>query len=226
MKSTNPIGKLLRGSPFAPIQQHMRVVKRAVAMVPELFEALKAGKQDEVCDLADKINATESEADELKTDYRAHMPSTFLMPVDRRDLLMLIAEQDRIADKANAIGRVLRYRKMKIPDGLVGHLDELIADTMGAYGQAENVVEQLDELMEGGFSGKESKRVGELIHKLRDTEESTDSIIEKVNRALFAIEDELKPVDVMFWYGLIEQLGEIANRAENVGDRVLLLIAR
>lgn len=226
MKSTNPIGKLLRGSPFEPIQQHMRVVKQAVEMVPELFEALKAGRQEEVCGLADKINEAESEADELKTEYRAHMPSTFLMPVDRRDLLMLIAEQDRIADKANAIGRVLRYRKMVVPEGLKGHLDELIADTMGAFGQSENVVEQLDELMEGGFSGKESKRVAELIHKLRDTEESTDSIIEKVNRALFAIEDEMKPVDVMFWYGLIEQLGEIANRAENVGDRVLLLIAR
>ena len=226
MKSTNPISKLLRGSPFEPIQQHMRVVKQTVELVPELFEALKKRDQNRVGELADEINRHESEADELKTDYRAHMPSTFLMPVDRRDLLMLISEQDRIADKANSIGRLLTYRKMVVPEPLVPLLGELIVQTIDSFAQAVNVVEQLDELLEGGFSGKESKRVALLIGELRNTEETTDNVLGRVNRGLFDIEDGLNPVDVVFWYKLIDQLGDIANLAENVGDRVLVLIAR
>ena len=226
MKSTNPFRKLLRGSPLEPIQQHMRVVKKGVILIPQLFAALKAKDQEEICVVATKIDEIESEADDLKTDYRAHMPSTLLMPVARRDLLMLIAEQDKIADKANAIGRLLTYRKMEIPESCLSLLDELIEHTLESYSQAENVIEQMDELMEGGFHGKESRRVRELINKLQETEESADNLMMRINHALFAIEDQLNPVDVMFWYKLIEHIGDISNRSENVGDRVLLLIAR
>ena len=226
MKSTNPFRKLLRGSPLRPIQEHMRVVQKGVALIPQLFAALKANDQEEISVVAAKIDEIESEADDLKTDYRAHMPSTLLMPVARRDLLMLIAEQDKIADKANAIGRILTYRKMEIPEACLLLLDELIEHALESYSQAANVIEQMDELMEGGFAGKESRRVRELIVKLQETEDSADKLLMKINHALFAIEDQLNPVDVMFWYKLIDYIDDISDRSENVGDRVLLLIAR
>lgn len=226
MKSTNPFRKLLRGSPFEPIQKHMRVVKKGVALLPQLFAALKSKDQEGICEVATTIDQIESEADALKTDYRAHMPSTLLMPVSRRDLLMLIAEQDKIADKANAIGRILTYRKMEIPGACLSLLEQLIEHALESYAQAANVIEQMDELMAGGFAGKESRRVRDLIVKLQETEESADDLLMRINHALFAIEDQLNPVDVMFWYKLIDYIGDISDRSENVGDRVLLLIAR
>jgi uncharacterized protein Yka (UPF0111/DUF47 family) len=51
-------------------------------------------------------------------------------------------------------------------------------------------------------------------------------LIGDLNRALFSIEDQLKPVAVMFWYKLIDLIGEISNQAENMGDRLMLFIAR
>lgn len=204
----------------------MRVVKKGVALLPQLFAALKTKDQEGICEVATTIDQIESEADALKTDYRAHMPSTLLMPVSRRDLLMLIAEQDKIADKANAIGRILTYRKMEIPGACLSLLEQLIEHALESYAQAANVIEQMDELMAGGFAGKESRRVRELIVKLQETEESADDLLMRINHALFAIEDQLNPVDVMFWYKLIDYIGDISDRSENVGDRVLLLIAR
>lgn len=204
----------------------MRVVKKGVALLPQLFAALKTKDQEGICEVATTIDQIESEADALKTDYRAHMPSTLLMPVSRRDLLMLIAEQDKIADKANAIGRILTYRKMEIPGACLSLLEQLIEHALESYAQAANVIEQMDELMAGGFAGKESRRVRDLIVKLQETEESADELLMRINHALFAIEDQLNPVDVMFWYKLIDYIGDISDRSENVGDRVLLLIAR
>ena len=52
---------------------------------------------------------------------------------------------------------------------------------------------------------------------------------EKVDAVVFSspsIEDHLEPVSVMFWYKLIELIGEISNQAENMGDRLMLFIAR
>jgi uncharacterized protein Yka (UPF0111/DUF47 family) len=45
-------------------------------------------------------------------------------------------------------------------------------------------------------------------------------------RALFEHEDEMKPVSVMMWYQLIEWIGDLADYAEKVGDRLRLLIAK
>jgi uncharacterized protein Yka (UPF0111/DUF47 family) len=36
----------------------------------------------------------------------------------------------------------------------------------------------------------------------------------------------LKPVSVMMWYQLIQWVGDLADYAEKVGDRLRLLIAR
>ena len=45
-------------------------------------------------------------------------------------------------------------------------------------------------------------------------------------RKLFRHEDSMSPVSVMFWYRLIQWIGDLADFAEKVGDRLLLLIAR
>ena len=36
----------------------------------------------------------------------------------------------------------------------------------------------------------------------------------------------MKPVSVMMWYRLIEWIGDLADYAEKVGDRLRLLIAK
>ena len=42
----------------------------------------------------------------------------------------------------------------------------------------------------------------------------------------FEMEDQLKPVSVIFWYRMLEWIGDLADGAELVGDRMRLLIAR
>ncbi|MEC8956168.1 MAG: DUF47 family protein, partial [Pseudomonadota bacterium] len=43
---------------------------------------------------------------------------------------------------------------------------------------------------------------------------------------LFAIEKNLPPVDVMFLYSIINKIGELADRAEQVGHRISLIASR
>ena len=88
------------------------------------------------------------------------------------------------------------------------------------------MIEQLDELLAVGFGGKQSDLVSEMITKVKRDEHNIDVLIRDLNRTLFSIENQLKPVSVMFWYKLIELIGEISNQAENIGDRLMLFIAR
>ena len=43
---------------------------------------------------------------------------------------------------------------------------------------------------------------------------------------LFEYEDSMGPLDVLFWYELLRRIGDIADYAEAVGDRLRLIIAR
>jgi predicted phosphate transport protein (TIGR00153 family) len=226
MKTTSPFASLMRQSPFKPVQQHMRVVSRCVEKIPALFDAMIKKDQEQIDALAVTIGELESEADQIKNEFRLHMPKRVLFAVARRDLLALMQQQDIIADTAEKIGQIVTQRVMEVPESIEEHLLNLVQRTTDICSQAAAMIEQLDELLAVGFSGKQSDLVSEMITNVKRDEHNIDFLIGDLNRALFSIEDQLKPVSVMFWYKLIDLIGEISNQAENMGDRLMLFIAR
>jgi predicted phosphate transport protein (TIGR00153 family) len=226
MKTTNPLARLLRKSPFKPLQEHMRVVAKCMDEFMPLFEALFEKDQRRVKEIAEKIDKIESEADEIKNGLRLNLPKTLFLPVARRDLLVLISEQDSIADAVENIAGILIVREMKVPEAMRDLLMELIQATIDTFNKALKVIEELDELLEVGFRGKYSSIVTDMVVDLKQTEEITDDLAKDLNRILFSLEDQLKPVSVIFWYKLIKEIGEVANHSENVGDRILPFLSR
>ncbi len=226
MKSTNPIAALFGSSPFKPIQEHMAIVEQCAAEVPGLFEALIAGDKDGVVKSKDKIFALEEEADDLKNQLRAHLPKSLFMPVDRRDLLEVLDAQDSIADTAQDIAGLLVEREMTVPEPMVEGLRLLTNKCVDTCTQATRIIGELDELVEMGFRGREATRVEDMLNKLNLIEDETDELGITLARLLFKNEDSMNPVSVMFWYQLIEWIGDLADYAEKVGNRLRLLIAR
>ena len=226
MRSTNPIASLLGHSPFKPMQEHMRITKECVAEVPALFDALIAKDQEKLLDQKDKIFAKEQEADDLKNNLRAHLPKSLFMPVDRRDLLDLLDRQDSIANTAQDIAGLMMQRDMSVPAGMEEPLVAMVQRCVETCNQAATIVEELDELIESGFRGKEATRVEEMVAKLGESENETDHMGISLTRTLFDKEDELSPVSVMFWYQMIQWIGNLADSAEQIGNRMSLLIAR
>jgi predicted phosphate transport protein (TIGR00153 family) len=98
--------------------------------------------------------------------------------------------------------------------------------TVDACEQALKAMNELDEILETGFGNREVRRVTEMIEVLEDIEHDTDRIQIEVRRTLFKIEKTLHPVDVMFMYTIIEWIGDVADRAERVGNRLEQLLAR
>jgi uncharacterized protein len=92
--------------------------------------------------------------------------------------------------------------------------------------QASTIIDELDELLETGFRGNMANRVEEMVETLSNIEDETDEMGMTLARSLFAQEDSIKPVSVMFWYQMIQWIGDLADYAEKVGDRMRLLIAR
>ncbi|MCB1940829.1 MAG: TIGR00153 family protein [Candidatus Accumulibacter sp.] len=226
MLSTNPMAALFGKSPFKPMQKHMRIVTECVAEVPVLFSALIEQDWAQVEAQKDKIFVKEGEADALKNDLRDHLPRSMLLAVDRRDLLELLAMQDAIADTAQDIAGLLVERKMEVPPGMAEPLMRFVNRCTETCEQAHKIIEELDELLETGFRGRDVDRVNAMVLELGQMESDTDLMGIALSGVLFAQEDSVKPVSVMFWYQLIQWIGNLADNAEKVGDRLRLLIAR
>jgi len=205
----------------------MRTVFSCVCILPPLFDALYNHDSAEVADLAQKISVTETEADKIKSNFRRHMPATLMMPVARRDLLSLINHQDALADRTEQISQILLYRDMTVPEAIKGALDDLLEGTMEISSQALEMVEELDELLAMGFGiSREQTVVRKMISMVRQEEHNIDRLLQRINRQLFAIEGDLDPVSVMFWYKIIDLVGDISNEAENMADRVVLFMSK
>ncbi len=87
-------------------------------------------------------------------------------------------------------------------------------------------LEQLDELFETGFSGREIDLISDMLSKLNTAEHEADNKQREVQMLLYEMESEINPVDVMFLYRIIDWVGDIADNAQAVGNRMLNLIAK
>ena len=224
--SSNTFTNLFGKSPFTALQGHMRVVLECVQEIPALFEALADGDHDRVATVKTTIFEREAAADAIKNELRNRLPKSLFMPVDRRDLLEVLQMQDSIADTAQDIAGLLVERPMELPEFMQEPMLALARRCVDVCEMSAKIIEELDELLAMGFRGREASKVEDMVGELNRIEDETDELGIELSRRLFQHEDDIKPVSVMMWYQLIQWVGDLADYAEKVGDRLRLLIAR
>ena len=217
---------LFTKSPFGAIQSHMKKAIECAQQLEPLFYAAFAGNKDEIQRITNLINQLENEADQIKNEIRNHLPKSILLSVDRRDLLDLIHTQDSIADSVQETAGLLTLKKLSFPTKLQPEALDLIREILVTCDLAATISNEMDELAESTFGGPEAKKVLVMIDQLDDVETKSDVIGITLARRIFAMEDQMTPVDVMLWYRIFYMAGQVANNAERMGNRVRLLIAQ
>ncbi len=217
---------LFGSSPIKPLQQHMASVQKCVAQLLPYIDTVLEQNWDEAGVHQANISQLERDADKLKRDLRLRMPNSLFMPVSRRDLLEVLTMQDKIANTAKDIAGIILGRKMVFPNTLGPMIREFIERSVDASAQAQKAINELDELVETGFRGAEVDLVTAMIQKLDEIEQETDRIQIQIRAGLVTLESDLPPIDAMFMYKVIDAIGDLGDRAQQVGSRLELLLAR
>jgi len=220
------ISSLFGKSPVHPLQTHMASVQDCIVELVPFFKAVIKQDWKKAKLQQKKIAKLEQDADKLKRNLRLQLPKSLFMPVSRRDLLEVLTMQDKIANKAKDIAGLITGRKMTFPDEVSERLLDFVKRCIDASKQAQKATNELDELIETGFSGREVTVVQEMIRKLDSIESDTDKIQVKVRAALFKKEKDLPPVDVMFMYRVIDWIGDLGDLSQRVGSRLEVMLAR
>ena len=226
MATKNFFAELFGRSPFEPLQKHIAVAHQcAVELIP-FFQAAYDEDWEAALTIQGKIVTLENEADDIEKTIRLQLPKSLFLPVPRSDLISLLSSQDKIADRAKDIAGLMLGRKMTIPKSLKKPVLNYLKTSIAASNQAVVAINELDELVETAFGGREIKLVNKMITKLNKIESETDQLQVAIRAGLFKIEKELAPIDVMFLYKIIEGIGDLADRAQKVGGRLQLLLAK
>ena len=218
--------KLFGRSPVAPLQAHMNKAAECTVALGAYFETLQSADWDKVSDCYDTISSIEDEADALKKEIRLNLPSSLFLPVSRSDLLELVRVQDEIPNRAKDVAGIVLGRRMQVPEPLSGAFMEFLQVSIEATEKTRSMLESLDELLESGFSTREIDHIEAMIAELGELETNSDMKQIKIRGTLFELEKEFNAVDVMFLYKVIDWIGDIADHAQTVGNRMLYVIAR
>ncbi len=223
---SNYVFRMFGSSPVRPIQEHMGRVHACAAELIGFFEAVIAQDQARIKAAQASVATLEHEADKLKKSLRLSLPKGLFLPVSRRDLLDMLTMQDNIANKSKDIAGLMLGRQMVLPENMAPLFLTYVRRSVDAIAQADTAINELDELVETGFRGKEVKVVEKMIKTLNQIESDTDEIQIQIRAELFKIEKDMPPIDVMFIYRIIEWVGELADLAQRVGSRLQLMLAK
>ena len=204
----------------------MKVACGAATLLPDYLDAVLESDWDLARSRGEEIVRIEGEADKLKREIRANLSRSLFMPVSRADLLELLKSQDKIPNRCKDIVGLSSGRKMAFPTELGRPMHEFVESSVRAAEMAMSVLDELDELFQSGFSGSEIDLIADLITKLNTLEHESDILQQEVQNKLYELEKDLNPVDVMFFYRILEWIGDIADNAQSVGNRMLNLIAK
>ncbi len=222
----NDITGLFGKSPISPLQQHMKQVHLCLKEFGNFAKAAAKEDWEKAESIRESINKRENKADDLKKKLRMNLPSTFMMPFSRRDLLDVLLIQDSIANITKDLAGLMMTRHMVLPTEIRETFQDLITGCVKTSAAALDAINELDELLETAFSNRERRVVDDIIGKINNLEHETDGVQNEIRNKLFALESSTPPVDMMFFYRAVEWLGETADAAQKVGSRLEVMLAK
>lgn len=223
---TNAIMTLFGRSPIRPLQEHIDKVLACTKTLLPFIDAVIEEDWQKAAELQHTMADIEQQADDIKREIQTDLPSGLFLPVPRTDLIDMVRTQDRIANRAKDIAGLMLGRQMKIPPTIAEDFKYFIGRSVDAAAQAHKAIQELDELLETGFSGHEANIVEAMITELDGIEQDTDDIQIKIRHKLFNIERDLPPVEVMFLYNIIDWIGDLADRSQKVGAQLHMLLVK
>ena len=205
---------------FDGVLVHLATVTEAVDAFRASVVAVAEGDMS-VESLVSAVFDAETRADEIHRELSLKIAEGAFFGGVREDILNLLESIDGIADGAKDAARFMESDAQLLSDarGLLGNENmKLFMADLGA------AVAALTELVKALEAGK--KQALSKVHTVEDFEEEADSHKAALLKELFAKERSMDPVTVIQLRDFIFVADNIADRAEDASDVILILIAK
>ena len=159
----------------------------------------------------EQIKGIEVFCDELAARITQKLNSTFITPIDREDIYLLVTELDDVIDMINDLARRMDIYSVTVPRPDASEIASLLSK---ATGEIENAF-VLFERHEG---------LGEHTRNISELEKRADSLYSDAVRRLF--KEEKDPLEVIKWMSIYEELENSIDRCKDVAEALEAVIVK
>ena len=152
---------------------------------------------------ADKIKAVEVSCDEIAAQITQKLNTSFITPIDREDIYMLVKELDDVIDLINDLARRLDMYDVPSPRAGISDIAAVISQATGELAKSFSILEK-----DFGYGGH--------IKKVNELEKQADNLYHDGIRSLFR--DEKDPITLIKWKSIYEELENCADRCKDVAE--------
>lgn len=194
-------------------QDHMVAVENTVKSLIDFLKNLENGDIDRES-FVEKIRKNESDADDKRRKMETEMYLGAFLPNFRGDLLGIAESIDVVANKAESTADLIELQNIHIPAEFIPRLIEL----------AEKSLETYLSVKQGASSIFNDMDVAnDHINKTEFLEHESDQLEKALVRTLFR-KEEIELAHKIQLEKLIKKIADIADQAENVSDRLQIVI--
>jgi len=198
---------------FDAIDKHLEVVYETVKAFERLMEAYLAGDFERAKELEEEVTRLESEADKLRRSIELMLYEGAFLPASRGDYVRLSELIDQVADAAESAAHTLILAKPRVPGELRDKIMALVGEAVKTYERLMEAVKALNEDVD---------RALELAKETEDLEENADRVEYGLKAMVFENEN-ITTYAKLIWNQAITKIGDIADRAEDASDQVMLM---
>jgi len=197
------------------VLEHLHCVDESLVFFQEAFTAYLDGDMEKADRLALETHRAEGLADDVRRKVETALLGGALLAPSRRDILEIIEEVDKLANAGEAILDYLLLQQVGIPEELKPMLHEIMAKTREIFDEVNQALNLFFQDMNLAL---------EHTKAIEMKEGEVDQLERAVIERLFAM--DLGLAEKLQVRGLVEELVEPSDRAEDLSDRVDMMIAQ
>jgi hypothetical protein len=217
---------ILADSPFSGLQEHMSLGNQATAKLEKFLNAVSQSDWNTAAECREEIVHLENQADDIKNTIRNNLPKSLFMSVSRQDLLDLVFTMDGIPNSAKDISGVMIGRRMELPKEVAESFMSCSKAAIKAANQASDAIRKVDDMQKRGFGSRDASVLSELVIELEQIEKENDELEIALRNKFFEYEKQYDPVEVMFFYDVINKIGSLADISQTVGHLLVRLVSK
>ena len=171
--------------------------------------------RDRLAESYEKVHRAEGRADDIRRSLETMMYSNAVFPESRGDILGLVETMDKVPNQAESAVRMVLIQFIELPLDLCGGLIDLVKVCTSCV---QVMIDGVDQLFQNYIEA--SSTAG----KIDELESQADHLEENLIEWVFT--HDLPDLQKLLLRDLISSISSVADRAENVGDRIRIMVAK
>ncbi len=193
-----------------PYFAHLTEMAHKVQMGGELFQEMFADFKNRES-YSERIKQVEVECDRIADTIVEKLNSTFITPIDREDIHMLVVELDDVIDLINGLARKMEIYGVKKVRPDASRLADILARCTAELAGAFVLLEKKQDI------AGHARTVDRL-------EKEADQVYQDAIRQLFKKEKD--PVEVVRWHAIFEALEDAVDRCKDLGGTLTSVVVK